>query len=91
MIFDHQSENPSQWKAIDAIAAKLAMNPETLRRGSDGARQTPASAFTERLWYTSAAKEVGMKEWFWVWACPDHLDRRTGLRELGRPTAPSQA
>ena len=22
--------------------------------------------------------------WFHVWACPDHLDRLTGLREFGR-------
>ena len=31
MVFDHQSEYPSQWKAIESIAAKLAINHETLR------------------------------------------------------------
>ena len=32
MVFDHQSEYPSQWKAIESIAAKLAINHETLRQ-----------------------------------------------------------
>ena len=31
MVFDHQGEYPSQWKAIESIAAKLAINHETLR------------------------------------------------------------
>ena len=31
MVFDHQSEYPSQWKAIESIAAKLTINHETLR------------------------------------------------------------
>src|SRR6202050_5051087 len=31
MVFDHQSEYPSQWKAIESIAAKLDINHETLR------------------------------------------------------------
>jgi transposase len=31
MVFEHQDEYPSQWKAIESIAAKLAINHETLR------------------------------------------------------------
>ena len=32
MVFEHQDEYPSQWKAIESIAAKLAINHETLRQ-----------------------------------------------------------
>ena len=31
MVFDHQHEYPSQWKAIESIAKKLNVNHETLR------------------------------------------------------------
>jgi transposase len=31
MVFDHQGEYPSQWKAIESIATKLSINHETLR------------------------------------------------------------
>ena len=31
MVFDHQQEYPSQWKAIESIAKKLSVNHETLR------------------------------------------------------------
>src|SRR3954454_5978092 len=31
MVFDHQADYPSQWKAIESIAAKLSINHETLR------------------------------------------------------------
>ena len=31
MVFDHQHEYPSQWKAIESISAKLHINHETLR------------------------------------------------------------
>ena len=31
MVFDHQHEYPSQWKAIESIAKKLSINHETLR------------------------------------------------------------
>jgi transposase len=31
MVFEHQHEYPSQWKAIESIAAKLDLNRETLR------------------------------------------------------------
>jgi transposase len=31
MVFEHQGEYSSQWKAIESIAAKLSINHETLR------------------------------------------------------------
>ena len=31
MVFEHQHEYPSQWKAIESIAEKLSINRETLR------------------------------------------------------------
>jgi transposase len=31
MVFEHQAEYPSQWKAIESIATKLSVNHETLR------------------------------------------------------------
>ena len=32
MVFEHQGEYPSQWKAIESIAKKLGVNHETLRK-----------------------------------------------------------
>jgi transposase len=32
MVFDHQHEYLSQWKAIESISAKLSINHETLRQ-----------------------------------------------------------
>ena len=43
MVFDHQDDYPSQWKAIESISQKLSINHETLRSGCDGRRPTPAS------------------------------------------------
>ncbi len=31
MVFEHQAEYPSQWKAIESISDKLGVNHETLR------------------------------------------------------------
>jgi transposase len=31
LVFEHQHEYPSQWKAIESIAAKLDVNRDTLR------------------------------------------------------------
>ena len=31
MVFEHQDEYPSQWKAICSVAEKLDVEPETLR------------------------------------------------------------
>ena len=32
MVFEHQDEYPSQWKAIESVAKKLGVNHETLRK-----------------------------------------------------------
>ncbi len=32
MVFEHQHEYPSQWKAIEGIAGQLGINHETLRQ-----------------------------------------------------------
>jgi transposase len=32
MVFEHQGEYPTQWKAIESIAKKLQVNHETLRQ-----------------------------------------------------------
>ena len=32
MVFDHQSEHPSQWQAVVSIATKIGCTPETLRK-----------------------------------------------------------
>jgi len=32
LVFEHQDEYPSQWKAIESISAKLSINHETLRQ-----------------------------------------------------------
>jgi transposase len=32
MVFEHQDEYPTQWKAIESIAKKLSVNHETLRQ-----------------------------------------------------------
>ena len=34
MVFEHQHEYPSQWKAILSVAEKLDLNRETLMRAS---------------------------------------------------------
>jgi transposase-like protein len=31
MVVDHRGEYPSQWAAIESVASKLGMTPETLR------------------------------------------------------------
>src|SRR5262245_29967442 len=32
MVFEHQGEYPSQWKAIESVANKLDINHETMRQ-----------------------------------------------------------
>jgi len=32
MVFEHQDQYPTQWKAIESIAKKLQVNHETLRQ-----------------------------------------------------------
>jgi transposase len=53
MVLDHQGEYPSQWKAIESIAAKLAINHETLRqwvrRAETDAGERPGLTTDERV------------------------------------------
>jgi transposase len=53
MVFDHQDEYPSQWKAIESISAKLSINHETLRqwvrRAETDAGQCPGLTTDERV------------------------------------------
>ena len=52
MVFDHQHEYPSQWKAIESIAKKLSINHETLRiwvrRAETDAGERPGVTTDER-------------------------------------------
>ena len=52
MVFEHQGEYPSQWKAIESISAKLSINHETLRqwvrRAETDAGQRPGLTTSER-------------------------------------------
>ena len=61
MVFDHQSEYPSQWKAIESIAAKLAINHETLRqwvrRAETDAGERPGLTTDERARIKELEKE----------------------------------
>ena len=43
MVFEHQDEYLSQWKAIESIAKKLQVNHETLRHWCGAPRLTRAS------------------------------------------------
>ena len=53
MVVDHRGEYPSQWAAIQSVASKLGMTPETLRHW---VRQTEIDT-GERDGMTSEAKE----------------------------------
>ena len=52
MVFDHQHEYPSQWKAIESISQKLSINHETLRiwvrRAETDSGQRPGLTTDER-------------------------------------------
>ena len=52
MVFDHQDEYPSQWKAIESISRKLSINHETLRiwvrRAETDAGERPGVTTDER-------------------------------------------
>ncbi len=62
MVFDHQDEYPSQWKAIESIAAKLAINHETLRiwvrRAETDSGKRPGLTTDERTELRSLQREV---------------------------------
>ena len=61
MVFDHQGEYSSQWKAIESIAAKLSINHETLRiwvrRAETDAGQRPGLTTDERARIKELEKE----------------------------------
>jgi len=61
MVFDHQGEYPSQWKAIESIAAKLSINHETLRiwvrRAETDAGKRPGLTTDERSRLKELEKE----------------------------------
>jgi transposase len=52
LVREHRGENPSEWAAIQAIASKLGMTPETLRlwlrRDEVDHRQRPGVTSGER-------------------------------------------
>ena len=62
MVFEHQDEYPSQWKAIESISAKLSVNHETLRqwvrRAETDAGQRPGRTTDERLRMRELEREV---------------------------------
>jgi transposase len=61
MVFDHQDEYPSQWKAIESISAKLSINHETLRqwvrRAETDAGRRPGLTSDERSRLKDLEKE----------------------------------
>src|ERR1700728_1576804 len=62
MVFDHQGEYSSQWKAIESIAAKLSINHETLRiwvrRAETDAGDRPGLTTDERTELRNLQREV---------------------------------
>jgi len=62
MVFEHQAEYPSQWKAIESISAKLSINHETLRiwvrRAETDAGQRPGLTTDERARIKELEREV---------------------------------
>ena len=62
MVFEHQGEYPTQWKAIESIAAKLQVNHETLRqwvrRAETDAGQRPGLTTDERAKMRELEREV---------------------------------
>jgi transposase len=61
MVFDHEHEYPSQWKAIESISAKLSINHETLRqwvrRAETDAGRRPGLTSDERARLKELEKE----------------------------------
>jgi|ERR1700722_7361599 len=62
MVFDHQDEYTSQWKAIESISAKLSINHETLRiwvrRAETDAGTRPGLTTDERTELRNLQREV---------------------------------
>ncbi len=62
MVFDHQADYPTQWKAIESIAKSLGINHETLRiwvrRAETDAGQRPGLTTDERGRIRELEREV---------------------------------
>src|ERR1700722_692901 len=62
MVFDHQDEYTSQWKAIESISAKLSINHETLRiwvrRAETDNGKRPGLSTDERVKIRELEREV---------------------------------
>src|ERR1044071_2529543 len=62
MVFEHEDEYPSQWKAIESISAKLSINHETLRiwvrRAETDAGQRPGLTTDEHARIRELEREV---------------------------------
>jgi transposase len=62
MVFEHQDEYPSQWKAVESISKKLSVNHETLRqwvrRAETDAGQRPGLTTDERARMRELEREV---------------------------------
>jgi transposase len=62
MVFDHQAEYPSLWKAIESISKKLSINHETLRqwvrRAETDTGQRPGVTSDERARIKALEREV---------------------------------
>ena len=62
MVFDHQDEYPTQWKAIESIARKIQVNHETLRqwvrRAETDAGERPGLTTDERAKMRELEREV---------------------------------
>jgi transposase len=62
MVFEHQDQYPTQWKAIESIAEKLQVNHETLRlwvrRAETDAGERPGLTSDERAKMRQLEREV---------------------------------
>ncbi len=62
MVFEHQDQYPTQWKAIQSISAKLQVNHESLRqwvrRAETDAGQRPGLTSDERAKMKELEREV---------------------------------
>jgi transposase len=62
MVFEHQDEYPTQWKAIESLSKKLDVNHETLRqwvrRAETDAGQRPGLTSDERARVNELEREV---------------------------------
>ena len=88
MVFEHQDEYPSQWKAIESISEKLSINHETLRkwvrRAETDAGQRPGLTSDERARLKQLEREN-------AGAAPGQRDPEGGggfLRGGARPPTP---